>query len=469
MGRSFAFVDAPAPRYALSLTVNGCPMDLCELVIEDVEGGSFRVHRSVMTSSEIFTLEQERIFNRSWLYVGHASEVPRPGDFCRRMVAGRPLFMIHGRDGKVRIFINSCLHRGALVCRQDSGNAGSFVCFYHGWSYDDCGRLVGVPDPSGYVEDFGKTGRALIEPPLVDSYRGMYFANFGSDASSLADFLGEARELIDLTMDSAEILGGWEIIKGTAKYNIRANWKLLLENSADNYHFHTTHKTFADYNANLRRQAGLDRPRINNIDDSRGLVFRHGHVAMLTRAEGRTIANPSPLWSRQAIAATIKLRGELAKRYGEARGHSMADHSRFLIVFPNLAFHDTQSGFKLRQWWPLAPDMMEVSQWELVPRRESESLAKYRLEGSLTFQGPGGFGTPDDIEALESCQIGFRAHELAWSDVSRGMRREARSDDELTARGFWRQWHAMIQGRAGAERVTDLPVARPPAPAQRAS
>jgi p-cumate 2,3-dioxygenase alpha subunit len=113
--------------------------------------------------------------------------------------------------------------------------------------------------------------------------------------------------------------------------------------------------------------------------------------------------------------------------------------------------------------------MMEVSQWELVPRHESESLAKYRLEGSLTFQGPGGFGTPDDIEALESCQIGFRAHELAWSDVSRGMRREARSDDELTARGFWRQWQAMIQGRAGAERVTDLPVARLPAPAQRAS
>src|SRR6202030_884429 len=169
------------------VTANGCRMDLSELVIEDVEGGSFRVHRSVMTSSEIFKLEQERIFNCSWLYVGHASEVPRPGDFCRRMVAGRPLFMIHGRDGKVRIFINSCLHRGALVCRQDSGNAGSFVCFYHGWSYDDCGRLVGVPDPSGYVEDFGKTGRALIEPPLVDSYRGMYFANFGSDASSLAD------------------------------------------------------------------------------------------------------------------------------------------------------------------------------------------------------------------------------------------------------------------------------------------
>ena len=54
-------------------------------------------------------------------------------------------------------------------------------------------------------------------------------------------------------------------------------------------------------------------------------------------------------------------------------------------------------------------------------------------------------------------QIGYGARELEWSDVSRGMRREARSDDELTARGFWRQWHAMIQGRPGADRVTDLP------------
>jgi p-cumate 2,3-dioxygenase subunit alpha len=439
-------------------------MELSRLVIDDVEAGSFRVHRSALTSPEILELERKLIFGRTWLYVGHESEVPKQGDFCRRVVADRPLFMIRGRDAKVRIFINSCLHRGALVCRQDSGNAGSFVCFYHGWAYDDCGKLVGVPDPEGYVEDFNKSGRALMEPAHVDSYRGMYFVNFTSDAQSLADFLGGARELIDLTMDSAEILGGWQVIRGTAKYNIHANWKLLLENSADNYHFHTIHKTFADYAADRRKQAGVGRPKVNNIDHSRGLVFKNGHVAMLTQAEGRTIANPSPLWSPEAIAETTRLRDELAKRYGAARGHSMADMSRFLMIFPNLAFHDTQSGFKLRQWWPTAPDVMEVNQWELVPRQEQEDLARYRLDGAVTFQGPGGFGTPDDIEALESCQIGYHAHELEWSDVSRGMRREARSDDELTARGFWRQWHAMIQGRAGAERIADL---RAPQPADR--
>ena len=142
--------------------------------------------------------------------------------------------MIRGRDGKVRIFINSCLHRGALVCRQDSGNSSNFICFYHGWAYDNSGRLIGVPDPEGYAEDFKTSGRTLVQPAHVDDYRGLYFVNFAKDAPTLPDFLGEARELIDLTMDSAEILGGWQVIRGTAKYDIHANWKLLLENSFDN-------------------------------------------------------------------------------------------------------------------------------------------------------------------------------------------------------------------------------------------
>jgi p-cumate 2,3-dioxygenase subunit alpha len=444
-------------------------MDLSRLVIDDAEFGMFRVHRSVFTSPEILELERKNIFGQAWLYIGHESEVGKPGDFRRRVVADRPLFMIRSRDNKVRIFINSCLHRGALVCRQDSGNAANFVCFYHGWTYDDCGKLIGVPDPAGYAEDFGKSGRTLMEPMQVDSYRGMYFVKFSAGALSLADFLGDARELIDLTIDSAELLGGWQVIRGISKYNIRANWKLLLENSSENYHFHTTHKSFVDYAAGQRKQAGLGRPKINNIEDSHGLVFKNGHVAMTTRAEGRTIACPSPLWSSEAIAESSRLRDELVKRYGPERGQSMADISRFLIVFPNFAVHDTQSGFKFRQWWPTAPGMMEVTQWELVPRQEREDLARYRLDGALSFQGPGGFGTPDDIEALESCQIGFGASELEWSDVSRGMKREARSDDELTLRGFWRQWHAMIQGGAGADRVKDAPVSQPVMRVQKAS
>jgi p-cumate 2,3-dioxygenase subunit alpha len=432
-------------------------MDLSQLIVEDAASGTFRVHRSTMTSKEIMDLEIERIFARSWLYVGHDSEVLKPGDYCRRTVLGRPLFMVHGKDGKIRVFINSCLHRGALVCRTDSGSADSFVCFYHGWIYNNCGKVIGIPDQEGYPEGFCDIERHLMPPPQVDSYRGFYFVNFAKNAPSLVDYLGDARELMDLTIDSAEILGGWAVMKGTCKFDIRANWKLLLENSVDNYHFHTVHKTFLDYMANERKRIGAPRATINNINQSRGLALRHGHVAMLTLAEGRTIACPLPTWSKEAIAEVMQVRERLAERYGKERGYSMADYSRFLIVFPNLAFHDTQSGFKLRQWWPIAPDLMQVTQWELLPRHEPEDVTKYRLQGGTTFQGPGGFGTPDDIEALESCQIGFRASELEWSDASRGMRREARSDDELTSRAFWREWHARMQGRIYAERTSDPP------------
>ena len=94
--------------------------------------------------------------------------------------------------------------------------------------------------------------------------------------------------------------------------------------------------------------------------------------------------------------------------------------------------------------------------WELVPRDENEEVHAYRQELSLAFLGPGGLATPDDVEALESCQTGFNAKEFEWSDVSRGMQREPqRSDDEVQMRGFWRQWHAMIQGKPTAERTAD--------------
>ena len=429
-------------------------MDLSQLIVEDAVAGTFRIHRSTMTSDEILELEKSRIFDRSWLYVGHDSEIPNVGDFRRRVVAGRPVFMVRGQDQKVRIFLNTCRHRGALVCRQDEGNSRAFMCFYHGWTYNDRGELTGVPDVGGYAGGLDQSKMGLMEPPRVDSYRGLHFVNFDRDASSLVDYLGEAKDMLDMSMESADILGGWEVIRGSAKYNIRANWKLLLENSVDNYHFRPIHQSYLEFRGE-KRDIG-DRA-FEERQHPRGVGFKNGHVAMLSPAPGRTIANPSARWSPGVIAEVNRVRDELVKRYGPSRGSSMADVSRFLIIFPNVAIHDTQSGFKIRQWWPVSPGLMEVNQWELVPRDERDDVRAARMEGAVTFQGPGGFGTPDDIEGLESCQAGFAAREVEWSDASRGMRREARDDDELTSRAFWRQWLALMRGQMGADRVGDPP------------
>ena len=429
-------------------------MDLSNLIVEDAMAGTFRIHRSTMTSDEIMALEKTRIFDRSWLYVGHDSEVPKVGDFRRRVVAGRPLFMVRGQDNKVRVFLNTCRHRGALVCRQDEGNSRAFMCFYHGWTYNDRGELTGVPDIGGYAGCLDQSKLGLMEPPKVDSYQGLYFVNFDANAPSFLDYLGDAKDLLDMSMESADILGGWEVIRGSAKYNIKANWKLLIENSVDNYHFRPIHQSYLDFRGE-RRDIG-DRA-FEERRHPRGVGFKNGHVAMLSPAPGRTIANPVSRWSPAVIEEVNRVRGELIKRYGEARGASMAEVSRFLIIFPNVCIHDTQSGFKIRQIWPVSPGIMEVNQWELVPRNEREDVRAARMEGAVTFQGPGGFGTPDDIEGLESCQAGFAAKEVEWSDASRGMRREARDDDELTSRAFWRQWISLIRGQSGADRVGDPP------------
>ena len=124
----------------------------------------------------------------------------------------------------------------------------------------------------------------------------------------------------------------------------------------------------------------------------------------------------------------------------------MADVSRNLLIYPNLVINDFVA-ITIRYFEPLAPDSMEVTAWHLVPREESEAMMATRLDSFLTFLGPGGFATPDDVEALETCQAGFRATELEWSDLSRGMLKPAPgTSDELQMRGFWRQWHAHMQG-----------------------
>ncbi|HUP28572.1 MAG TPA: Rieske (2Fe-2S) protein, partial [Usitatibacter sp.] len=159
-------------------------MQLQDLVIDDPERGVFRVHRSTMTSDEVLALERERIFERCWLYVGHESEVAERGSFRRRQVAGRPLVLIRGSDGVVRVLQNSCRHRGAMVCRTDAGSAEAFTCFYHGWTYNNKGELVGVPDAAGYPSSFDR-GQLGLHEPRTQSYRGFTFVNFAPQAEDL--------------------------------------------------------------------------------------------------------------------------------------------------------------------------------------------------------------------------------------------------------------------------------------------
>ena len=418
-------------------------MKIRDLIIDDRQRGIFKVHRSAMTSGELFQRERELIFNRCWIYLGHESEVENPGDYRRRTVAGRPLFFTRGRDGQVRVFLNTCPHRGALICRRDEGSAEVLQCFYHAWTFNTHGELIGVPGEDAYGPWFDRGELGLKQPPRVESYRGFIFVCFSPCVEDLVTYLAGARDYLDLIVDQAE--DGMRVVQGSNRYGTKANWKLLGENSLDGYHLVPTHRTYVEYIASL----GTDDSGVSMDARPPGAsrALGNGHcVAENIARNGRPIAHWHPLFGEQAREPMARVRQRLVEKYGEERAYRMADTSRNLLIYPNLIINDVVA-ITIRYYEPLAPDNMEVTAWHLVPKGESDAMLATRLDSFLTFLGPGGFATPDDVEALESCQAGYRATEAEWSDISRGMLKpEPGTSDELQMRGFWRQWHADMQG-----------------------
>ncbi len=406
-------------------------------VDEDREQHRFRVHRSTMTSPEIFALERERIFARCWLYVGHESEVREAGDYVRRPVGDRQVFMVRGKkSGRINVFHNTCTHRGAMVCRKDAGNAKVFQCFYHAWSFDSDGTLVGVPDREAYGDGLDFSALGLRPVARVENYRGFVFACFDPDAVGLVDYLAGAKEYLDLVVDAT---GDAEIITGTNQYAIDANWKLLAENSVDGYHAVSTHDTYFKYLVAL----GTD---LSGGVNGTAKALGNGHAVLEYAAPwGRPVAKWEPLFGSDARAEISRLRADLVERHGEARAARMADTNRNLLIYPNLVVNDIMA-ITVRTFMPVAPGRMEVTAWEMAPRDELPELRQRRLDSFLTFLGPGGFATPDDIEALESCQQGFASGGVEWNDLSRGMAREPLANDEERMRAFWRRWNEQMVG-----------------------
>src|SRR3984957_12719818 len=123
-----------------------------KLVDTDLAHHRFRVNRDAYRSAEIFEKEKQLIFSKCWLYVGHASEIPKKGDYVARTVGGGDLIFMRGRSGEAGAFFNSCTHRGPRVCREKRGNTKTFSCPYHGWVYNTEGKLVSM-NAKNFAED----------------------------------------------------------------------------------------------------------------------------------------------------------------------------------------------------------------------------------------------------------------------------------------------------------------------------
>src|SRR5436190_13565301 len=200
---------------------------------------SWQISREIFVNDAIYAEEQERIFARAWLFVGHESQIPNPGDFVVSGMGEESVILCRDRAGEVHVFLNSCRHRGMKVCRYDEGNTAVFTCPYHGWSYGTDGRLAGVPYfREAYHSKLDRAQWGLVEVAQLARHKGTVWATWDPAAPPLLEYLGDFVRYFDLSLDGWDgSEGGSEVLAGVQKWLIPCNWKFPAENfSGDSYH-----------------------------------------------------------------------------------------------------------------------------------------------------------------------------------------------------------------------------------------
>lgn len=393
----------------------------------------------------LFADEMEKIFQKTWVWVAHASELVGNGAFKTTQIGTQPVLVTRDKSGKVNVLLNRCRHRAATVCEKKRGKQSVFVCPYHGWSYDPDGALRKVPHQWGYPEDFDPKQfpmRAL----RVEEYQGMIFATFNPDAPSLDEHLGAAKKWIDLFMKQG---AGYGVkVMGEHAFRFPGNWKIQLENTTDAYHFPIVHKTFLD---------SLDEETENVFD----VLGSGGWVEDLGNGHSVMVMIPSLVDLEADLDAPIPERfADLAKALAE-EGHddltvrkvvrAVGGTGFNLNMFPNIAC----SMAFFRELRPISVNETEVHHLAIGLDGGPDLANKMRLRLHEHFQGPLGFGTPDDAEGWERVQRGVMAGDDIDILVNRGVAAPQGTaqpgndagdvSSEVGMRAAYRMWKRMMQ------------------------
>jgi phenylpropionate dioxygenase-like ring-hydroxylating dioxygenase large terminal subunit len=350
------------------------------------------ISRRIHIEPEIYQQELEQIFARCWLFLCHESQVPNPGDFMTTYMAEDPILVVRGTDGKIRAFLNTCRHRGNRVCRADVGNAASFTCAYHGWTYGNNGNLTGVPYlEEGYYNEMKMEEWGLVPVTQVDNHKGLYFGTFDASAPPLKEYLGETAWYLDNFFQRNE--GGIEIIGGAHKWVLPCNWKYAAENfSGDAYHVQTSHLSGVTI--------GFDTAPTAN-DKSGGRIVSPGN------GHGMMCVHPDDLDGTglpELIDYEKKIIPEMQKRLGP---RALEVKPIMGNVFPNMAMMRGGSRF-LRVLHPRGPEKTEIWSWIYTDKAAPQHVKDaFRLASVLVF-GPSGVFEQDDMDNWQECTRGAR-------------------------------------------------------------
>ncbi len=381
-----------------------------------------RVHRDVYLSDALFALEQERLFGRAWLYVCHASQVPRAGDYVALELAGQPLIAVRDGSDVLRVFFNRCAHKGSMIATERAGNVGRALrCPYHSWTYRLDGSLLAVPEPKGYDGTpmrACESGRGLTEL-ASGQYRGFVFARLSSTGPPFEAQCGAMFHAIDALVDRSPA-GEVEVAGPPLRNVIGCNWKVYLENINDALHANVTHESASMAAERVWSQApaGSTKPMAIEIlmpfgsgndflAKMGGQVFEHGHSILGTNQS-----------IHSAYSSLSDYEAAMEKAYGAERARKILSWvPQNSIVYPSASFKSAPQ--TLRVIRPLAAERTLIEIWAFRPRGAPDALLERTLLYNRMVFSPMSIVAHDDIHVFESIHRGLRTSGNPWVSLHR--------------------------------------------------
>ncbi|WP_394578235.1 aromatic ring-hydroxylating dioxygenase subunit alpha [Cytobacillus firmus] len=394
----------------------------------------------ILADPKIYDIEHKKVFMKTWLFIGHESEIPNKNDYMLRDLAGYSIIITRDSENEIRGFYNMCTHRGMKLCRADKGNKSSFVCPYHGFNFKNNGDLIGVPlqkDIYGTDLDKSKLGLHKIR---IESYKGLIFGTWNEEAEPLSDFLGDFKWYLDILAGRAEM----EVVGPPQRFIIHSNWKIGADNFVgDSYHTMVTHGSIV---------------KLGMVPSA--TYSKKGYQIHTMNGHGLNLGTPNP-----DFAFPEELKSEYKSNLTDEQYDMLANLKNMIgNIFPNLSFLISHTKVKgqlisnttVRMWRPIGPDKMEVIAWFLVEKNAAEDWKKRSRDSFILTFSPSGIFEQDDTEVFTDITAAASGpmpvmKELVYN-YTMGMHREPVSDftgpgvvyddkfSEANQRNFYRYW-----------------------------
>lgn len=398
-----------------------------------------RVHRDVYLDPAVFALEMEQLWTNTWVYVGHASQVPNKGDYYATDVAQQPLIMVRHSDDSVRVLMNRCAHKGARLVSDTCGNTGKFFrCPYHAWTYKTDGALLSIPLKNAYENTAlaeCEAGKGMVAVPNVEVYRGFVFARLSAEGPGLREFFGDSLSSIDNMADRSPE-GELEIAGGCLRYVHDCNWKMFIENLNDTMHPMVAHESSAGTAKKLWEGKDADEPKPMAIeqfvpfmsdykffDDMGVRVFENGH--------SYSGANFS---IHSSYAAIPEYESAMQAAYGEERTRTILGTTRHnTVYYPSLTIKGAIQSIRVIR--PLAADKTLVESWTFRLKGAPDKLLQRTLMYNRLINSPMSVVGHDDLHVYRAMQDGLRASGNEWVSLHRDFDPAEIGQADLTTKG----------------------------------